>query len=310
MSTWPPLVIAAGLKRLAIVMAKTGLSKMAVEEMRLPNPKSGPIPPPKIAVTGRTDLENFTFGIGGSKERTERALAEGYHTGFSRKTPGGHTYGPKPTPPKPPTFGPSTAQVAVSDAPVVLSRLRAITGRDAVAERDLANIVGATHDAVVNVRPAYVGDAVTVHVSGPRYRATRSITMKNGLKTIDNQLFVAEQGERGSGLGRQVFGRQVEQATEMGFERLVTYAARGGEYNGYYTWPRFGYDGPLPQSIKDQLPDEWRGASNVSDLMATEERRQWWKTHGISMPLEFDLREGSQSMIIWRAYLLEKETKA
>ena len=33
MSTWPPLVIAAGLKRLAIVMAKTGLSKMAVEEM-------------------------------------------------------------------------------------------------------------------------------------------------------------------------------------------------------------------------------------------------------------------------------------
>jgi hypothetical protein len=33
MSTWPPLVMAAGLKRLAIVMAKTGLSKMAVEEM-------------------------------------------------------------------------------------------------------------------------------------------------------------------------------------------------------------------------------------------------------------------------------------
>src|SRR6478736_4898530 len=30
-TTWPPLVIAAGLKRLAIVMAKTGLSKMAVE---------------------------------------------------------------------------------------------------------------------------------------------------------------------------------------------------------------------------------------------------------------------------------------
>ncbi|HEV3101537.1 MAG TPA: hypothetical protein VG426_04260 [Candidatus Dormibacteraeota bacterium] len=33
MSTWPPLAIAAGLKRLAIVLAKTGLSKMAVEDM-------------------------------------------------------------------------------------------------------------------------------------------------------------------------------------------------------------------------------------------------------------------------------------
>jgi hypothetical protein len=33
MSTWPTLAIAAGLKRLAIVMAKTGLSKMAIQDM-------------------------------------------------------------------------------------------------------------------------------------------------------------------------------------------------------------------------------------------------------------------------------------
>ena len=33
MSTWPILALEAGLKRLAIVMAKTGLSKMAVEDM-------------------------------------------------------------------------------------------------------------------------------------------------------------------------------------------------------------------------------------------------------------------------------------
>ena len=33
MSTWPALAVAAGLKRLAIVIAKTGLSKMAIEDM-------------------------------------------------------------------------------------------------------------------------------------------------------------------------------------------------------------------------------------------------------------------------------------
>ena len=33
MSTWPTLAIAAGLTRLAIVIAKTGLSKMAIEGM-------------------------------------------------------------------------------------------------------------------------------------------------------------------------------------------------------------------------------------------------------------------------------------
>ena len=41
-STWPPMAIAAGLKRLAIVMAKTGLSKMAIQKMlkAAPNPVS------------------------------------------------------------------------------------------------------------------------------------------------------------------------------------------------------------------------------------------------------------------------------
>ena len=39
-STWPTLAIAAGLKRLAIVMAKTGLIKMAIQDMM----KAGPNP--------------------------------------------------------------------------------------------------------------------------------------------------------------------------------------------------------------------------------------------------------------------------
>jgi hypothetical protein len=38
MSTWPPLVVGAGLRRLAIVIAKTGLSKMAIQDMLKASP--------------------------------------------------------------------------------------------------------------------------------------------------------------------------------------------------------------------------------------------------------------------------------
>ena len=41
-----------------------------------------PEPPKKIKVVGRTDIEYATFGIGGNRERTARAIEEGYHTGF------------------------------------------------------------------------------------------------------------------------------------------------------------------------------------------------------------------------------------
>lgn len=38
--------------------------------------------PPKIPLVGRTDYENFTFGIGGDQGLAERAAKAGYFTGF------------------------------------------------------------------------------------------------------------------------------------------------------------------------------------------------------------------------------------
>jgi hypothetical protein len=63
-STWPPMAIAAGLKRLAIVMAKTGLSKMAIQEMlkAAPNPVSSGVGSMDPAFQSRTfDSVNEAF---------------------------------------------------------------------------------------------------------------------------------------------------------------------------------------------------------------------------------------------------------
>jgi hypothetical protein len=54
-------------------------------------PEPAPTPPrevpPGIAATGRTDLNFFTFGIGGGKDLAERAIASGHFTGFRKLGP-------------------------------------------------------------------------------------------------------------------------------------------------------------------------------------------------------------------------------
>ena len=43
--------------------------------------------PPKIPCTGRTDIEYATFMNEADRERTAKAIAEGYHTGFRQLPP-------------------------------------------------------------------------------------------------------------------------------------------------------------------------------------------------------------------------------
>lgn len=66
--------------------------------------------PSKFKPTGRTNLNDITFGIGGTREEVQRAIDEGYSTGFSElprwKPPGSRPKGggvvaPKPAPKKP-----------------------------------------------------------------------------------------------------------------------------------------------------------------------------------------------------------------
>jgi hypothetical protein len=57
MSTWRTLAIAAGLKRLAIVMAKTGLSKMAIQDMM----KAGATQAEREPAAGGPAFQSRTF---------------------------------------------------------------------------------------------------------------------------------------------------------------------------------------------------------------------------------------------------------
>jgi hypothetical protein len=85
--------------------------EVATAKLGLKQPLTGRVPPPKFVVTGDTDLDQYTFGIAANKERTARAIAEGYHSGFSRKIGGMPTITTMPTKPKPPAPAPARTSI-------------------------------------------------------------------------------------------------------------------------------------------------------------------------------------------------------
>jgi hypothetical protein len=247
----------------------------------------------------------------------------------------GDSVPPRPTGPVP-KFGPSRARVVAADydpdqqtlipgdevlAAEQLKEARAtaavILGRKRVSDADLASLAGATDGAKVRVR-AVAGGAVQITVSGDGYESQRRLSKtRSGRAILQNDYFaLVSRSDQGQGLGRAVFGRQVENASRLGVEQIETFAAgwgrnrgAGSTYNGYYTWPRFGYDGALSSEQRARLPEALKDAQRVSDLMRTESGRLWWKDNGDAISLGFDLAPGSLSRRTWEAYLAEKAGK-
>jgi hypothetical protein len=240
---------------------------------------------------------------------------------FARTPKGGS---PRPTAEIPEgTFGkPKRLQWAPGVEDKAHEAARELMGNKAWG-RDLAACAGAPDGArVIDVhRSEYKGrveysvefsgtqkykDPDTGKVTDEEYEGYRTLVKHpDGTKTIENGSFSG----KGAGLG--MLGRQVENASRAGFEKIETFAAgQGGgvtgqrnpdsHYNGYYTWPRFGYQGNVePEHIARMPPalqaDVAQAGGKISGLMATKAGRDWWLGHGDSLSATFDLRPGSYS---------------
>ena len=66
------------------------------------------------------------------------------------------------------------------------------------------------------------------------------------LVLVNDGFHLSAQRLRGRGLGLHVFHRQVQNAAALGVAHVEAVAGRRADENGYYTWPRFGFDGLLP----------------------------------------------------------------
>jgi hypothetical protein len=105
------------------------LVRSAAERAQLPAPRIAALAerqPPKMRVVGHTDLERFTFGIGGfGVEETRRSIEAGYHSGFMqlprRKPPGGAAAAP-PRPAPAPRPQPKAAPVPLVRRPAAVAQ--------------------------------------------------------------------------------------------------------------------------------------------------------------------------------------------
>lgn len=101
-----------------------------------------------------------------------------------------------------------------------------------------------------------------------------------------------------AGIGLRLFGRQAMAAEGLGIETIALEAAGSAissTFNGYYTWPRYGFDAGLTAAEVARLPKHLSQAATIADLMDSESGRRWWLANGAARFMEFDLTAGSRS---------------
>jgi len=184
------------------------------------------------------------------------------------------------------------------------------TGRNLTKEQ-MASIVGAQPGAYIKL--TYQGHGqMRIDIEHDTHSGNRTIYKDH----IANENFEVSKSHQSQGVATKVFSDQVKAASKLGFSYIETSAAGSykAELNGYYTWPRLGYDKTIAnitsehtqKSILNKFPD----AKKLSDLMKTKEGREWWKVNGSGLEMTFDLKEGSLSRKVLDAYVKEKKSRA
>jgi hypothetical protein len=167
---------------------------------------------------------------------------------------------------------------------------------------EYASLTGAPDDAKVEVGAS--GGALYLEMRDPAaaYRAYYYVRRNAAQLAVVNDGFcIAIRGLQRCGLGLRIFLRQFAAAVALQVARITVVAGRRHDENGYYTWPRFGFEALLPARLRRMLPIGLKHACTVLDLMECERGRRWWREYGVTIAAVFDLTVGSRSRIaLWR----------
>lgn len=169
---------------------------------------------------------------------------------------------------------------------------------------------------------AFKGRIVIQSSGGPIVTATRFIDVDRGQVVAKNDQIILKPSAQGKGLGTQIFASQVKALQAAGVSRIEAVLS-GDEYqqsngknakmNGYYTWPRLGYDAKIPGSLQRKLSKilgPKAKVATVQDLMKTQKGREAWKSLGTTVKGSFDLRKNSTSSRVLGKYLRQKGIQA
>jgi len=140
---------------------------------------------------------------------------------------------------------------------------------------------------------------ISVEVLNEKYKAARFISFENR-EIMNESLDISEQFQR-QGLGTKLLYEQVASAKALGFEKLKTFALRHKDANGYYVWPKLGYDALFLDNSALDKPFKEKYGPRISDVMKTKAGRDEWLQKGHSMHMEFSLNDKSSLEILTAA---------
>lgn len=200
----------------------------------------------------------------------------------------------------------------VLGGPVDAADLHAVVGDVGTGE------VTASHYAAPSVSMPH--GRLQVKYDGPTHVASRILYRNfDGEREMVADHFAVFKDKLPPGVtGTDLFAGMLDAARRMGVVRIRTYAGGDGadtrqpdSLNGYYTWPRLGYDGDIEKEELAKLPAglkrQMGGSKSILDLMATPEGRAWWKANGSGLDLTFDTDPNSRSSRTLEAYRAERK---
>lgn len=178
-----------------------------------------------------------------------------------------------------------------------------------VAHEAIRALACAPADAVVTTRDGPFSSAV-ISAEGEGISSRRVIVRADdGPVLVGLRLFLSGPLK---GRGADLFQDMAGTCTALGIRRILATAAGdvSSWMNGYYTWPRLGFDGRIPDGPWRKMPQHLRDlcgpGRQVMGLMVLAEGRSWWREHGSVMDVWFDTRPESPHHLILRQYLRER----
>ncbi len=178
-------------------------------------------------------------------------------------------------------------------------------------------------DMMVTLDPKGGGIYVSVVDPQARYASDRRFFRKDGELYVANESFVInEELEDGSpnplkGTGTEIFANQVSALKKAKAKEIITSAAGSKDsrvgFNGYYTWPRTGFSGRIPEDVFRKLGPaihrKMGKSREILDLYALEGGKEAWQKHGRGFVATFDLADDSRNMKVLEAYLKERRER-
>ena len=176
---------------------------------------------------------------------------------------------------------------------------------------EVAALSGAPDGARVTLSGA--DTHITLTITHPLYDrpSVREIYYTSNKTVIKNSILRIHP-DAPQGFGTHVLASQVRAARAAGVKELKLYAAGSPHdraWNGFYSWPRMGFVGPLSDNVitfARRAGFTLSDSATTADLMRQPGGAEWWKRSGTGGNMTFDLSDDSVSMQVHTDYLREK----